>query len=151
MYNCFDKLMYQTLAPYYSLEERRRRTRRTFLVNTLTIRSWKKLAGDLSPSKFVSIAARVLVTVASVRGLANDNGPLIAVFLTDCRSRLDPPVDDGYIGNCISYCFALMTASEIARPGGFVRACVALREVTVHVNPKYSSSKLCYFKNSLIN
>lgn len=83
----------------------------------------------------------MLVTVVSVRGLANDDGPFIAGFLTDCRSRLDPSIDDGYTGNCVSYCFAWMTASEIARPDGFIRACVSLKEVRLHVNFKCSSSK----------
>ncbi|KAJ4819945.1 HXXXD-type acyl-transferase family protein [Rhynchospora pubera] len=81
-----------------------------------------------SPSTFVSISARVLVTIARVRGLADDNGPFIAAFLTDCRPRLDHPISNGYTGNCVSHCFSWMTASDVARPGGFVRACAALKE-----------------------
>lgn len=122
-------LLNQIIAPR-SRQERLHRTRRTFLVDASKIRCWKKLARHDSPSTFVSIAARVLVTIASVCGLAiDDDGPFIAGFPTDCRSRLDPPIDDGYTGNCISYCFVRMTASELARPDGFVLACVALKQV----------------------
>ncbi|KAJ3703046.1 hypothetical protein LUZ61_006751 [Rhynchospora tenuis] len=118
----------KTKAPVYSIQERMRLTRRTFLLNASTIKSWKEHAIHENPSTFVSISARLLMTIASVRGLADDNSPFIAAFLSDCRPRLDPPISDGYTGNCVSYCFAWMTASEVAGPGGFVRACVALKE-----------------------
>ncbi|KAJ1693350.1 hypothetical protein LUZ63_010048 [Rhynchospora breviuscula] len=118
----------KTKAPHYSIQERMRLTRRTFFLDASTIKFWKEHAIPESPSTFVSISARVLVTIARVRGLADDNGPFIAAFLTDCRPHLDPPISNGYIGNCVSYCFARMTASEVARPGGFVGACAALKE-----------------------
>lgn len=114
------------------------------MVDASTIRSWKKLARHESPTTFVSIATRVLVTVVSVRGLVDDDGPIIAVVLTDCRSRLDPPIDDGYTGNCVSYCFAWMTALEVARRDGFVRACVALKQV--RFDSKFYIRHLFFFK-----
>lgn len=129
-------LLNQLIIAPRSLQERLLRTRRTFLVDASTISSWKKLARHENPSTFVCIAARVLVTVASVRGFADDDGPLISAFLSDCRSRLDPPIDDGYTGNCVSYCFASMTASEVARPDGFVPACIALTQVRFDANLK---------------
>lgn len=114
------------------------------MVDASTIRSWKKLARHESPTTFVSIATRVLVTVVSVHGLVDDDGPIIAVVLTDCRSRLDPPIDDGYTGNCVSYCFAWMTALEVARRDGFVRACVALKQV--RFDSKFYIRHLFFFK-----
>ncbi|KAJ4796283.1 HXXXD-type acyl-transferase family protein [Rhynchospora pubera] len=124
----------KTAAPHHSLQERMQLTKGTFLVDGATIKSWKKEGIHVSPSTFISISARVLVTVASVRGLTNDNGPFFAGFPVDCRSRLNPPINDSYTGNCIAPCFARMTASEVAGPGGFIRACAALKEAVIKAN-----------------
>ncbi|KAJ1686926.1 hypothetical protein LUZ63_018316 [Rhynchospora breviuscula] len=124
----------KTAAPHHSLQDCMHLTKRTFLVDEPTIKSWKKQGIHLSPSTFISISARVLVTVASVRGLANDDGPFIAGIPVDCRSRLNPPIDDSYTGNCVAACFARMTASEVAGPGGFIRACAALKEAVIKAN-----------------
>ncbi|KAJ3702658.1 hypothetical protein LUZ61_006363 [Rhynchospora tenuis] len=121
----------KTTAPHHSLQECLHLTTRTFLVDKATIKSWKEQAIHVSPSTFVSISARVLVTIANVRGLANDDGPLFGKFPIDCRSILNPPINDGYTGNCVVPCSAQMTASQIARPGGYIRACAALKEVIV--------------------
>ncbi|KAJ3702720.1 hypothetical protein LUZ61_006425 [Rhynchospora tenuis] len=123
----------KTTAPHRSPQECLHLTRRTFLVDKATIKSWKEQAIHVSPSTFVSISARVLVTVANARGLTNDDGPFIGNIPVDCRSRLNPPINDGYTGNCITSCFAQMTASEIAGPGGYIRACAALKEAIIKV------------------
>ncbi|KAJ4767379.1 HXXXD-type acyl-transferase family protein [Rhynchospora pubera] len=124
----------KTAALHHSLQHCMNLTKRTFSVDEATIKSWKKQGLHLSPSTFISISARVLVTVASVRGLANDNGPFIAGIPVDCRSRLNPPIDDSYTGNCVAACFTRMTASEVAGPGGFIRACAALKEAVIKAN-----------------
>ncbi|KAJ4796505.1 HXXXD-type acyl-transferase family protein [Rhynchospora pubera] len=87
--------------------------------------------GKLQFIEALASISRVLVTVVNVRGLANDDGPFIGTFPADCRSRLNPPINDEYIGNCVAPCIARMTASDIAGPGGYVRACVALKEAII--------------------
>ncbi|KAJ3673773.1 hypothetical protein LUZ60_005765 [Juncus effusus] len=112
----------------YSMQDRLRLVRRTFTIDKSKINLLKQKSGDEKPSTFVALSAQALVSIARARGLENDNGPFIIGFLTDCRSRLNPPIAEGYIGNCVSYCYAWSIASEIAGPDGFLRTCDILKE-----------------------
>ncbi|CAO2205909.1 unnamed protein product [Urochloa humidicola] len=49
------------------------------------------------------------------------------VFLADLRSRLDPPVADGYLGNCIKGCLASADAGDLGGDRGLVAACKAIQ------------------------
>ncbi|KAK1290727.1 Phenolic glucoside malonyltransferase 1 [Acorus calamus] len=48
------------------------------------------------------------------------------VFLSDCRSRLDPPVDPGYFGNCVGFCFAKARVGDLLGKEGFTFACAVI-------------------------
>jgi hypothetical protein len=68
-------------------------------------------------STFVALAALGWTSFVRSKGLvAGDDTYLM--FLADLRARLDPPVGDGYLGNCIKGVLATADAGDLLLDGG---------------------------------
>ncbi|KAF8724075.1 hypothetical protein HU200_021088 [Digitaria exilis] len=79
------------------------------------------------PSTFVAVSA--LVWWSAVQARSMDPGAATRLlFHGDCRRRLDPPVSDGYFGNCIRGYVAEATAGDLDGGGGVVGAARAIRK-----------------------
>ncbi|ONK60746.1 uncharacterized protein A4U43_C08F22120 [Asparagus officinalis] len=46
----------------------------------------------------------------------------------DCRARLNPPVSDDYLGNCVLAVMAKCMAGELTGEQGLVKACTSIRK-----------------------
>ncbi|OEL34724.1 Malonyl-coenzyme:anthocyanin 5-O-glucoside-6'''-O-malonyltransferase, partial [Dichanthelium oligosanthes] len=62
-------------------------------------------------STFVAVAALGWTAFVRAKGLAAGADTYL-VFVADLRARLDPPVADGYLGNCIKGCLATADAGD---------------------------------------
>ncbi|KAL6626336.1 hypothetical protein ACP70R_030062 [Stipagrostis hirtigluma subsp. patula] len=84
-------------------------------------------------STFVAVAALVWSSVVQARSL-DPGARTRLLFLADCRRRLDPPVPEGYFGNCVRGCVAeaaagdLLLGADSRGGGGVARASRAIRE-----------------------
>jgi hypothetical protein len=77
-------------------------------------------------STFVALAALGWTAFVRAKSLgAGDDTYLI--FLADLRSRLDPPVADGYLGNCVKACLATADAGDLVGERGLLGACRAVQ------------------------
>ncbi|XP_073117395.1 malonyl-coenzyme A:anthocyanin 3-O-glucoside-6''-O-malonyltransferase-like isoform X2 [Elaeis guineensis] len=118
-----------------SIQDRLRLTRITFALDGATIQSLKQRAVHQSielshepiptPSTFTVITAHAWLCFSQAKAVAADEVILLG-FMADCRARIDPPLDEGYTGNCIRTCFAKATGSELAGTGGLANACAAI-------------------------
>ncbi|RLN04591.1 malonyl-CoA:anthocyanidin 5-O-glucoside-6' [Panicum miliaceum] len=123
-------------AKGYDFSQRFRLGRRTFYLAADDIRSLKSridalaaaeeeaAAGDSATttttnnkkkkpvSTFVALAALGWTAFVRAKGLAAGDDTYL-VFLADLRARLDPPVGDGYLGNCIKGCLATADAGDL--------------------------------------
>lgn len=98
--------------------DRRGLSRRTFTVNAASIASLKERgAGAHRPSAFTALAAHIWLNVVRAKGIPSDD--LICPFLipVDFRSHLDPPVEDGYFGNCVKPSVAKAKPAELLADG----------------------------------
>nr|CAB3482296.1 unnamed protein product [Digitaria exilis] len=81
-------------------------------------------------STFVALAALGWTAFVNAKSLTTGDDTYL-VFLADLRTRLDPPVADGYLGNCIKACLATADAGDLAVAGdderGLVAACRAIQ------------------------
>lgn len=119
------------------------RARRTFYLGMADIRSLKRRIDDLAMSEsseagllpkapkpvstFVALAALGWTAFVHSKGLgAGDDTYLM--FLADLRARLDPPVSEAYLGNCIRACLASCAdAAELLGERGILRAAQAVQ------------------------
>ncbi|KAF8661858.1 hypothetical protein HU200_056817 [Digitaria exilis] len=69
------------------------------------------------PSTFVAVSALVWSSAVQARSL-DPGAATRLVFQGDCRRRVDPPVGEGYFGNCIKGCVAEAAAGELQLHGG---------------------------------
>ncbi|RLM60536.1 malonyl-CoA:anthocyanidin 5-O-glucoside-6' [Panicum miliaceum] len=78
-------------------------------------------------STFVALAALGWTAFVRAKGLAAGDDTYL-VFLADLRARLDPPVSDGYLGNCIKGCLATADAGDLlGGDRGLLAACRAIQ------------------------
>ena len=63
-------------------------------------------------STFVALAALGWTSFVRSKGLVAGDDTYL-VFLADLRARLDPPVGDGYLGNCIKGVLATADAGDL--------------------------------------
>lgn len=147
--------MLRTVAPNlptvrgdYDFSQRFLRARRTFYLDTDDIKSLRRRIDDLASaqaetaggghdaasskakpvSTFVALAALSWTAFVRSKGLgAGDDTYLM--FLADLRTRLDPPVSDAYLGNCVRVCMASCAdASDLLGEAGILRAARAVQE-----------------------
>uniref|UniRef100_A0ACD5ZQ84 Uncharacterized protein n=1 Tax=Avena sativa TaxID=4498 RepID=A0ACD5ZQ84_AVESA len=124
--------------------QRFRLARRTFYLGEDDIRALRRRIDDLAqaegdtpePKKPVStfVALSALVWSAFVRskglgvGGANKEEDTYLMFHADLRARLDPPVSDAYLGNCVRPCVARCAdAAKIAGEAGILHAARAVQ------------------------
>ncbi|KAG2581878.1 phenolic glucoside malonyltransferase 1-like [Panicum virgatum] len=132
----------------YDFSQRFRLGRRTFYLAADDIRSLKHridalaaandaAAGDSATttttkkkkpvSTFVALAALGWTAFVRAKALAAGDDTYL-VFLADLRARLDPPVGDGYLGNCIKGCLAMADAGDLlGGDRGLLAACRAIQ------------------------
>ncbi|CAL4996986.1 unnamed protein product [Urochloa decumbens] len=77
-------------------------------------------------STFVALAALGWTAFVRAKSLAAGDDTYL-VFLADLRTRIDPPVADGYLGNCIKGCLASADAGDLAGERGLLAACRAVQ------------------------
>ncbi|KAM3211045.1 hypothetical protein ACQJBY_064714 [Aegilops geniculata] len=141
--------MLKTVAPnlpvvrgQYDFSQRFLRARRTFYLGADDIRSLRRRIDDLAlaesaaggdapkrkpVSTFVALAALSWTAFVRSKGLgAGDDTYLM--FLADLRSRLDPPVSEAYLGNCVRACLASCAdAADLLGQSGILRAAHAVQ------------------------
>ncbi|XP_062192834.1 phenolic glucoside malonyltransferase 2-like [Phragmites australis] len=129
-------------AMNYDFGHRFRLARRTFYLAADDIRSLKRRIDALASaenaggsetasswkpvSTFVALSALGWTAFVLSKGLAAGDDTYL-VFLADLRERLDPPVGDGYLGNCIKGCMATADAGELLGERGLLRAARAIQ------------------------
>nr|CAD1826392.1 unnamed protein product [Ananas comosus var. bracteatus] len=108
-------------------------SRRTFVVTPERI-EWLKqritqghVAPQQPPSTFVAVSALAWTAFVRSKSLDRAGGDAHLCFLADVRTRLDPPVDEGYFGNLIKGCFATAPAGEFSGPDALPRASSAIQ------------------------
>ncbi|KAF7078221.1 hypothetical protein CFC21_082695 [Triticum aestivum] len=116
-----------------ALDGRRRLSRRTFTFAASAVQRLKQRLASAAnigtaPSTFAALAAHGWVSIARASGFADDDAPVFAAFLADCRAYMSPPAPDAYAGNCVALCMASLGGSELAGPDGPARALLAVRE-----------------------
>ncbi|VAI75732.1 unnamed protein product [Triticum turgidum subsp. durum] len=126
----------------YDFSQRFLRARRTFYLGADDIRSLRRRIDDLASaesaaggdapkpkpvSTFVALAALSWTAFVRSKGLgAGDDTYLM--FLADLRSRLDPPVSEAYLGNCVRACLASCAdAADLLGQSGILRAARAVQ------------------------
>ncbi|KAL6658944.1 hypothetical protein ACP70R_002984 [Stipagrostis hirtigluma subsp. patula] len=127
----------------YDFSKRFRLSRRTFYLAADDIKSLKRridalaaaenAAGDenvatgIKPvSTFVALSALGWTAFVRSKALAAGEDTYL-VFLADLRARLDPPVGEGYLGNCIKACMATADAGDLLGERGILRAARAVQ------------------------
>ncbi|KAL5230857.1 hypothetical protein ABZP36_029633 [Zizania latifolia] len=121
----------------HDFSQRFRLARRTFCLGADGIRSLKRRIDELAAaeagpqykpvSTFVALAAMGWTAFVRSKGLAAGEDTYL-VFLADLRARLDPPVGDGYVGNCVKACLACCPdAADLLGEDGLLRAARAVQ------------------------
>uniref|UniRef100_J3M1T9 Uncharacterized protein n=1 Tax=Oryza brachyantha TaxID=4533 RepID=J3M1T9_ORYBR len=120
------------------VEERERFTRRTFTVDAQQLERLKQRIvreGEAHgtplrrpPSTFVAVVAVAWTCFARCMTAAADDGEVFLMFLADLRERLNPPVDAGYFGTCLTVCVARLPARDLHGDGALAAAASATQE-----------------------
>lgn len=77
-------------------------------------------------STFVALSALGWTSFVRAKGLVAGDDTYL-VFLADLRARLDPPVGDGYLGNCIKGVLATADAGDLLGERGLLAASRAIQ------------------------
>uniref|UniRef100_A0ACD5W7X1 Uncharacterized protein n=1 Tax=Avena sativa TaxID=4498 RepID=A0ACD5W7X1_AVESA len=121
--------------------QRFRLARRTFYLSPDDVRALRRRIDDLAQaegdapepkkpvSTFVALAALVWSAFVRSKGLGvGAKEDTYLMFHADLRARLDPPVSDAYLGNCVRPCVARCAdAAEIAGEAGILHAARAVQ------------------------
>lgn len=128
----------------YDFSQRFRLARRTFYLGGDDIRALKLRISALAEaedeedvvadgrskkkpvSTFVALSALGWTSFVRCKGLGAGDDTYL-VFLADLRARMDPPVADGYLGNCIKGCLATADAGDLLGERGLLVACRAIQ------------------------
>nr|BAK04275.1 predicted protein [Hordeum vulgare subsp. vulgare] len=108
--------------PSSLLEDRKRFTRRTFTLDAGDIQRLKQHIVNLQeshgaplphpPSTFTAVVALVWTCFARCKPFSSQDDAQL-FFFADTRERLDPPVDAGYIGACLTGCLSKLPVPEL--------------------------------------
>ncbi|KAG6777501.1 hypothetical protein POTOM_017324 [Populus tomentosa] len=79
-------------------------------------------------STFVLVLAHGFVCIVKARGFESNRKVFIG-FAVDCRARLDPPIHENYVGNCVSSCAAFTEAESLLEENGFMHVAEMLSEL----------------------
>jgi hypothetical protein len=79
------------------------------------------------PSAFAAIVALAWTCFARCKPFAAADD-LLLFFFADTRDRLDPPVDAGYIGVCLTGCMATLPAAELRSERALAAATLAVQD-----------------------
>uniref|UniRef100_A0A0D9WA45 Anthocyanin 5-aromatic acyltransferase n=1 Tax=Leersia perrieri TaxID=77586 RepID=A0A0D9WA45_9ORYZ len=119
-------------------EVRERFTRRTFTVEAHQLERLKQRIVSVGvddgapprrpPSTFVAVVAMAWTCFTRCKIAASDDGESFALFIADLRDRLDPPVDTGYFGTCLSACVARVPARDLHGDGALAAAAAAIQD-----------------------
>lgn len=91
----------------------------------------KKSSTTAHLSTFAIVCAHVWASLARSEGEeARDDDQEYFHFVADCRRRLNPPLPDNYIGNCLALLLAELTHGKLKGDQGIVLAAEAIVEVT---------------------
>ncbi|XP_048559684.1 phenolic glucoside malonyltransferase 2-like [Triticum urartu] len=112
-----------SVAPPSSLvEERKRFTRRTFTLDAGDIQRLKQRIVHLAeshgaplprpPSTFTAVVALAWTCFARCKPFSSEDDAQL-FFFADTRDRLDPPVDAGYIGACLTGSLSKLPVPEL--------------------------------------
>ncbi|CAO2168197.1 unnamed protein product [Urochloa humidicola] len=77
-------------------------------------------------STFVALAALGWTAFVQAKSLTAGDDTYL-VFLADLRTRLNPPVADGYLGNSLKGCLASADAGDLSGERGILAACRAVQ------------------------
>uniref|UniRef100_A0A0E0KVS7 Uncharacterized protein n=1 Tax=Oryza punctata TaxID=4537 RepID=A0A0E0KVS7_ORYPU len=118
------------------VEERKRFTRRTFTVDAQQLERLKQRItrdGEVHgtplhqpPSSFVTVIAMAWTFFARCKTTAADDGDIF--FFADVRERLDPPVDAGCFGTCLTGCLVRLPVHDVHGDGAMAAAASAIQE-----------------------
>lgn len=125
-------------APPSIVDDRTRFTRRTFTMGTHDIQRLKHQILHLAEpnntpllsrpqSTFAAAVALAWTCFARCKPFAMDEDVFL-FFLADARRRLDPPVDAGYIGVCLTGCLARLPAREPRGERALAAAAAAVQD-----------------------
>uniref|UniRef100_A0A3B6B7P3 Anthocyanin 5-aromatic acyltransferase n=1 Tax=Triticum aestivum TaxID=4565 RepID=A0A3B6B7P3_WHEAT len=121
-----------SLAPL--LEDHARLTRRTFTLDARNIQRLKERIvrlgeahGAAPPSTFIAVVALAWTCFARCKPFASDDDVMVG-FLADARHCLEPPVDAGYFGACLTGCIASLPARELRDEHALAAAARAVQE-----------------------
>jgi hypothetical protein len=78
------------------------------------------------PSTYVVVTALAWICLARCKPFALDDDVLL-YFLAAVRDRLNPPVDAGYIGVCLTRCLAIVPTRELRGTRALVAAASAIQ------------------------
>ncbi|KAL6858730.1 hypothetical protein ACP4OV_017732 [Aristida adscensionis] len=104
--------------------------RRTYLVGASQIRSLKQrillqskgATGEAAvvapPTTHAAVASLVWTSFVRSGHHADDGGDAYLMFAADCRTRLRPPLDEAFFGNCVRSCYARATLGGLLGRGG---------------------------------
>ncbi|XP_037479797.1 phenolic glucoside malonyltransferase 1-like [Triticum dicoccoides] len=116
------------------LEDHARLTRRTFTLDARGIQRLKERIvrlgeadGAAPPSTFIAVVALAWTCFTRCKPFASDDDVMVG-FLADARHRLDPPVDAGYFGACLTGCIASLPARELHGEHALAAAARAVQE-----------------------
>ncbi|CAA0842652.1 Coumaroyl-CoA\\x3aanthocyanidin 3-O-glucoside-6-O-coumaroyltransferase 2 [Striga hermonthica] len=103
------------------------------LKNLLTARN----PGQAHISSFTVIASYVWACLSKSIGPIKDDEPEYFVFAVDARGRVDPPLPEGYFGNCVAAVLTDFKHGDLRSENGFFEAAKVIGEVIANkVNNK---------------
>ncbi|KAM0917137.1 hypothetical protein ACQ4PT_009694 [Festuca glaucescens] len=85
------------------------------------------------PSTFVTVTALAWTCFARCKLFPLDDD-LLLFFLADVCDRLDPPVDRGYVGVCLTRCLVMLPARELRGPLALLAAAAAVQDEIRRMN-----------------
>jgi len=102
-----------------------------FELSLLDIQKLKKYAQSKVENKKVSTFAVTCAYLLSLGVKVDQQKPNKAflVFGVDCRSRLDPPINANYFGNCIMSRLVVHETEALLEDGGFISALKGIIDV----------------------
>ncbi|CAO2201191.1 unnamed protein product [Urochloa humidicola] len=78
------------------------------------------------PTTYVAVSS--LVWTSIVRAKSLDHADVAHFMVTaDCRHRLNPPLGEGFFGNCIKPCFAAANVGDLCGEDGLAHAAAAIQ------------------------
>ncbi|PAN23495.1 hypothetical protein PAHAL_4G096300 [Panicum hallii] len=113
-------------------------SRRTFLLRADEIRSLKQHILEQSgagsrgeppkpPSTYVAVSSLAWASITRATPAMLDANDAHLMVSADCRSRLRPPLGDGFFGTCVKACYARAGAGDLLGGAGVARAAAAIQ------------------------